>query len=64
MLKSSSSEYGLYFYTTLIIFCADCMHKRDTVDSVGLIPRRLPFTKVDDNIKYFRHAIALDERRV
>jgi hypothetical protein len=36
----------------------------DTVDSVGLIPRRLPFTQVNDNIKFFRHAIALDERRV
>ena len=37
---------------------------RDTVDAVGLIPRRLPFTEVNDNIKYFRHAISLDERRV
>ena len=37
---------------------------RDTVDAVGLIPRRLPFTQVNDNIKYFRHAISLDERRV
>ncbi|EGN93859.1 hypothetical protein SERLA73DRAFT_188970 [Serpula lacrymans var. lacrymans S7.3] len=35
----------------------------DTVSAVGLIPRRLPFTKVSDNIKYFRHAISLDEHR-
>ena len=37
---------------------------RDTVNSVGLIPRRLPFTRVNDNIKYFRHAMSLDERRM
>ncbi|KAG6329587.1 hypothetical protein ID866_9501, partial [Astraeus odoratus] len=35
----------------------------DTVNSVGIIPRRLPFTKVNDKIRYFRHAISLDERR-
>jgi uncharacterized protein (DUF2235 family) len=37
---------------------------RDTVDSVGLVPRRLPFTKVNDNIKFFRHAMSLDEHRM
>jgi len=36
----------------------------DTVESVGLIPRRLPFTQVNNNIRYFRHALALDEHRV
>ena len=30
---------------------------------MGIIPRRLPFTQVNDNIKYFRHAISLDEHR-
>ncbi|EIW87436.1 hypothetical protein CONPUDRAFT_149464 [Coniophora puteana RWD-64-598 SS2] len=35
----------------------------DTVSSVGMIPRRLPFTKTNDNIRHFRHAIALDEHR-
>ncbi|KAH7886401.1 hypothetical protein F5I97DRAFT_1267285 [Phlebopus sp. FC_14] len=35
----------------------------DTVSSVGVIPHRLPFTKTSDNIRYFRHAMALDERR-
>jgi hypothetical protein len=34
---------------------------RDTVDSVGLIPRRLPFTQVDNDIRYFRHALSLDK---
>ncbi|KIK76154.1 hypothetical protein PAXRUDRAFT_170739 [Paxillus rubicundulus Ve08.2h10] len=36
----------------------------DTVSSVGIIPHRLPFTKASDNIRYFRHAMSLDERRV
>jgi uncharacterized protein (DUF2235 family) len=35
----------------------------DTVASVGIIPRRLPFTASNSHIKYFRHAISLDERR-
>lgn len=37
---------------------------RDTVDSVGLIPRHVPFTKYNACVKTFRHAISLDERRV
>lgn len=38
---------------------------RDTVASVGLVPLRgLPFTKHNRAIKCFRHALALDERRV
>ncbi|KAG2141098.1 hypothetical protein DEU56DRAFT_900780 [Suillus clintonianus] len=36
----------------------------DTVSSVGIIPKRLPFTRANNNIKYFRHAISLDEHRV
>lgn len=36
---------------------------RDTVCSVGLIPRTLPFTRSNTTIRYFRHAISLDERR-
>jgi uncharacterized protein (DUF2235 family) len=35
----------------------------DTVNSVGLIPRRLPFTTSNTIVRNFRHAIALDERR-
>ena len=46
----------------LVLICVN--NFRDTVDSVGLIPRRLPFTQVDNNIRYFRHALSLDERRV
>ncbi|KAI0714718.1 hypothetical protein C8Q76DRAFT_767966 [Earliella scabrosa] len=36
----------------------------DTVDSVGIIPHTLPFTKSNSAIRYFRHALALDEHRV
>ncbi|KAG6812472.1 hypothetical protein H0H87_009783, partial [Tephrocybe sp. NHM501043] len=36
----------------------------DTVNSVGLIPHRLPFTTSNTIVRTFRHAIALDERRV
>ncbi|KAI0079534.1 hypothetical protein K474DRAFT_1705447 [Panus rudis PR-1116 ss-1] len=35
----------------------------DTVCSVGLIPRRLPFTTSNTSVKTFRHAVSLDERR-
>jgi len=35
----------------------------DTVSSVGLVPRTLPFTASNTAIRYFRHAISLDEHR-
>ncbi|KDQ57349.1 hypothetical protein JAAARDRAFT_157565 [Jaapia argillacea MUCL 33604] len=35
----------------------------DTVCSVGLIPRTLPFTTSNTAVRYFRHALALDEHR-
>jgi len=35
----------------------------DTVCSVGLIPHTLPFTASNTAIRYFRHAISLDEHR-
>ena len=38
-------------------------HKRDTVDSVGFIPKRLPFTTSNTIVRTFRHAVSLDERR-
>lgn len=37
---------------------------RDTVDSVGIIPKHVPFTKKNTCVKKFRHAISLDEHRV
>lgn len=35
----------------------------DTVNSVGLIPRRLPFSTSNTIVKTFRHAVSLDEHR-
>ncbi|KAJ7726363.1 hypothetical protein B0H16DRAFT_1592666 [Mycena metata] len=35
----------------------------ETVSSVGFIPRRLPFTRSNTDVRYFRHALALDEHR-
>ncbi|KAF9473886.1 hypothetical protein BDN70DRAFT_937075 [Pholiota conissans] len=36
----------------------------DTVGSVGVIPKRLPFTTFNIHVKNFRHALALDEHRI
>jgi hypothetical protein len=36
---------------------------RDTVDSVGIFPKRLPFTTSNGIVRTFRHAVSLDERR-
>ncbi|KAG6908203.1 hypothetical protein DXG01_005792 [Tephrocybe rancida] len=50
--------------TLLAVLTASCsLRFRDTVNSVGLIPRRLPFTTSNTIVRTFRHAIALDERR-
>jgi uncharacterized protein (DUF2235 family) len=35
----------------------------DTVSSVGVIGKALPFTNCNKSIRHFRHAMALDERR-
>ncbi|KAJ7615948.1 hypothetical protein FB45DRAFT_935001 [Roridomyces roridus] len=35
----------------------------DTVNSVGVIPKRLPFTTSNTIVRTFRHALSLDERR-
>jgi uncharacterized protein (DUF2235 family) len=36
----------------------------DTVSSVGIVPQMHPYTSVNYAVKTFRHALALDERRV
>jgi len=33
------------------------------VNSVGLVPHRLPFTVENSGIRVYRHAVSLDERR-
>ena len=37
---------------------------RDTVESAGLFQRSAPFSRSNDAIVHFRHALALDEHRV
>ncbi|XP_006462907.1 hypothetical protein AGABI2DRAFT_119741 [Agaricus bisporus var. bisporus H97] len=48
-------------------FCSDVvidfLGVWDTVDSVGIFPRKLPYTMSNSIVRVFRHAVALDERR-
>ena len=37
---------------------------RDSVSSAGLIPQTHPYTSINYSVKCFRHALALDERRI
>jgi uncharacterized protein (DUF2235 family) len=51
-------------FPTFTTFAFHPFSPRDTVQSVGLIPRHLPFSGSNNAIVHFRHAIALDEHRV
>ena len=56
---------GVWYVFHLLLrfrFPADLVY-RDTVASVGLTFRRLPFVSSNSAIRYFRHAVSLDERR-
>ena len=55
VLGSFLFPYSLCFF--LLFF------SRDTVSSVGLIPKRLPLTTSNTIVSTFRHAISLDEHR-
>lgn len=56
-----SSEFKRTFSIDVNVHFLGCW---DTVASVGIIPRILPFAKTNNtSVRYFRHAIALDERR-
>ena len=59
-LNSLESGKPFFLWTTLTI---NTSTSRDTVDSVGIIPKRLPFTTSNTIVRTFRHAISLDERR-
>jgi hypothetical protein len=63
MSRSSSVVFGKY---TLVRKngSASNILRRDTVASVGIIPRYLPFVSTNNSIRFFRHAVALDEHRV
>ena len=45
------------------IYQATNAWRRDTVCSVGLVPHTLPFIASNTAVRYFRHAISLDEHR-
>lgn len=58
---------GVWYASFLILMrqrnLASNARCRDTVSSVGIVPRSLPFTASSTSMRYFRHAISLDERR-
>ena len=56
-----SAEFKRTFCTNVTVYFIGVW---DCVASVGFIPRELPFSKSpQNNIRYFRHAMALDEHR-
>lgn len=61
MLTLSSSVFGRWPYKKRATRRPHL--DRDTVNSVGFIPKRLPFTTSNTIVRTFRHAISLDERR-
>jgi len=60
-------EHGLYFQYTIATYVLIRTSERDTVSSIGIVrgQHMLPGT-IDGmtHVCYFRHALALDERRV
>jgi len=56
-------SFGLSFTIIIPFVNSEHVPHRDTVDSVGLIPRRLPFTTSNTIIRTFRQALSLDEHR-
>jgi uncharacterized protein (DUF2235 family) len=66
-LTQDADNRGVRWRMVCIKFSMRCInlteHYRDTVSSVGIIPRAHPYTSINYAVKYFRHALALDERR-
>lgn len=70
--RSFSRDAGVHFVgvvslpeTFTLIRANLCLFQWDTVASVGaLVPRTLPFSAGSSEVKHFRQALALDERRV
>lgn len=54
---------GVWYDYYLYISLGSSKFRRDTVASVGIIPRRLPFTTSNTIVRTFRHAVSLDEHR-
>ncbi|KZT41755.1 hypothetical protein SISSUDRAFT_1059081 [Sistotremastrum suecicum HHB10207 ss-3] len=58
---SKASEFKAAFSINVII---DFIGVFDTVASVGIMSRELPFARSNNAVRVFRHALALDERRI
>lgn len=54
----ASGKIRSYFFC-----CGVYLAHRDTVSSVGIIPQPHPYSSLHYCVKYFRHALALDEYR-
>lgn len=54
----SISASVFFSYSLIIPFIL-----RDTVNSVGMFPNRLPLTGANNGVRVYRHAVSLDERR-
>jgi uncharacterized protein (DUF2235 family) len=59
--RSSSLAYGMSYDVS--INYPSYISGRDTVESVGVGAKSLPFSGSNNTIKVFRHALALDEHR-
>lgn len=55
--------WSVLYHHTLASRSSHLVRFRDTVTSVGLIPRTLPFTTSNTSVRTFRHAVSLDEHR-
>lgn len=64
MLTSSYLQFGEPVPIRVLFDRKSRRFYRDTVGSVGVIPKRLPFTTFNTHVKHFRQALALDEHRV
>ncbi|KZS92723.1 hypothetical protein SISNIDRAFT_385450, partial [Sistotremastrum niveocremeum HHB9708] len=56
-----ASEFKAAFSNNVIV---DFIGVFDTVASVGIVSKELPFARSNKALRVFRHALALDERRV
>ena len=59
------SAHGMLLFQHIHMILSANTPRRDTVCSVGIVPpsHTLPFTSSNTSIRYFRHAISLDEHR-
>ena len=64
MFISLVAGNDLYQYSDVFLGTKNTPIPRDTVSSIGLHRRTLPLAESMEHVCFFRHALALDERRV